>query len=101
MMKLPTGKPTKVPFTVSLVAPGNMIKVNTAYYRNHDANFAFSTLIHELGHCVGFTHTNGNDGVHIPGTPKADGLSFMNTSLNRFTGSLTKGDMLAIKYMYP
>jgi hypothetical protein len=58
------------------------------------------TVTHELGHTIGFHHTNTNSGTLIPGTPVTDNLSLMGTS-----GSpgrvLSAEDVKALEIMYP
>ncbi|WP_342329271.1 M57 family metalloprotease [Pedobacter sp. FW305-3-2-15-E-R2A2] len=71
-------------------------------------------LTHELGHCLGFRHTNwSSDGesqlpygsVLIPGTPSSDASSIMN-SASAFSGvpnwsSFSTFDIVAAKTLYP
>jgi hypothetical protein len=85
-------------FPTSGGAPYNSVKVNSNYLNtnNWDNNSITSILAHEIGHCIGFRHTDymdrsyscggayANEGassvgaVHIPGTPTtADPNSWM------------------------
>jgi hypothetical protein len=69
-------------------------------------------MVHELGHCIGFRHTNwqirgessGSVGaVWVPGTPTgSDASSVMNagTANNTWNG-FSPYDMSAVKYLYP
>jgi hypothetical protein len=58
------------------------------------------TVTHELGHTIGFYHTDSNSGTLIPGTPVTDGSSLMGSS-----GSpgrvLSAEDIKALEIMYP
>ncbi|MEO6978061.1 MAG: M57 family metalloprotease, partial [Mucilaginibacter sp.] len=86
-------------FPTSAGDPYNQIQMNTnaqAYGTNPDVNYLTSVLQHEMGHCIGFRHTDymnrafscggrrSNEGsagigaINIPGTPtKADAGSWM------------------------
>ncbi len=67
-------------------------------------------LVHELGHCIGFRHTNwyslgegsGSVGANqIPGSPTSDSNSVMNggTALNSWKG-FSNWDIFSVKYLY-
>lgn len=59
-------------------------------------------IAHELGHCVGLTHTNSNDGTPVPNFENSDANSIMN--MNSCDGSSTQfsnNDVGAIQYLYP
>ena len=60
------------------------------------------TLNHELGHNIGFAHTNSNDGLKIPGTPTNDAISVMNGG-QCGTGATTPSanDRSALRILYP
>ena len=88
-----------------LVSPGRTITYNSSS-RYSDYEYALTRMIHELGHCLGFQHTDGkfNNGpsVHIPGTPEKDKESLFNAVPTfNFRGRISEGDRKAIKYMYP
>ena len=96
--------------------PGSQIRINLDFY----SNMTMSTgqkrynIVHELGHCIGFRHTNwyglgegsGSSGLHnIPGTPTTgsnpDPNSVMNggTALNSWNGFSTH-DINAAQYLF-
>ena len=62
-------------------------------------------MVHEFGHCFGFSHTNtiddmgSREGVHIPGTRDQDWSSIMNN--NHGPSHPTVDDLKAIQYLYP
>ncbi len=101
--------------------PYSQIKVNSAYLGSSPgANYLGSILAHEIGHCIGFRHTdymdrsyscNGsyaNEGastvgaIHIPGTPTtADPNSWMLACIG--TGDdrpFNANDRTALNYLY-
>jgi hypothetical protein len=84
----------------SLVAPGNSIMINLPDFGNASTDVTYFTMMHELGHCFGFEHTDGPYGVHIPGTPEQDKNSIMTARRHKYHG-FTSGDMQAIHYLYP
>ncbi len=78
---------------------GNEVDINT-YYNYLNASYKTFALTHELGHSIGFTHTDGTYGDLIPGTPETDANSVMNSFVlpwNGFTGY----DLLAVNTIYP
>ncbi|KUG06610.1 M57 family metalloprotease [Solirubrum puertoriconensis] len=101
--------------------PYNSVKVNSAYLgSNPGTNYLATILAHEIGHCIGFRHTDymdrsyscggayTNEGastvgaVHIPGTPTtAEPNSWMlaciGTGANRYFDSY---DKTALNYLY-
>jgi hypothetical protein len=66
-------------------------------------------ITHELGHCVGFRHTNegSNQGNHVPGTPYTETASIMNsagaTEGNTVPNwsAFSSGDLTAVSVVYP
>jgi hypothetical protein len=78
---------------------GNGISINNYYSYLTTAQKVFA-LTHEMGHSVGFTHTNGTYGNLIPGTPELDPSSIMNSTVLSWT-SFTTYDVLAAKTVYP
>lgn len=102
--------------------PYNEIKLNTntqAYGANPDLNYVTSVIQHEMGHCIGFRHTDymnrayscggrrSNEGsagigaIRIPGTPsKADANSFMLACSNGGNRTFNVNDKIAMDYLY-
>jgi len=110
-------------FPTSSGAPFNQVKMNTnaaAYGSNPNLLYLASVLQHEVGHCIGFRHTDymnrafscgssgaGNEGasnvgaVRIPGTPSApDAASFMLACSNGGNRTFNANDVIAINYLY-
>lgn len=107
-------------FPTSSGAPYNEIKYAKKYTTYSDG-FMTTVLAHELGHCIGFRHTDymnrsyscgsgGNEGqetsgvgaVHIPGTPTGpDAASWMLACLSSTTNRpFNSNDVTALKYVY-
>lgn len=101
--------------------PYPTILVNTSYY-NDQANRQdlASTLAHEIGHCIGFRHTdfmsrrfscNGTDlnegqstsgAIHIPGTPvNPEANSWMLACSSNRDRPFTAYDIIALNTVYP
>lgn len=102
--------------------PYPQIKLNTntqAYGSNPDLNYVTSVIQHEIGHCIGFRHTDyfnralscggsrSNEGsggvgaVHIPGTPsRFDAESFMLACSNGGNRDFNANDKIAMDYLY-
>lgn len=102
--------------------PYNQVKMNTnaqAYGTNPDVNYVTSVIQHEIGHCIGFRHTDymnrayscggrrSNEGtagvgaILIPGTPsKADAESFMLACSNGGDRTFNANDKVAMDYLY-
>lgn len=78
---------------------GKEVTINTSY--NYlSAAYKIFTVTHELGHAIGFTHTDGTYGNLVAGTPETDPNSVMNSFIlpwNGFTGY----DVLAVTTVYP
>ncbi|MFA0964389.1 M57 family metalloprotease [Roseivirga sp. BDSF3-8] len=89
------------------------VLINPDFYSN--MNVSESTkrynMVHELGHCIGFRHSNyasrgesaGTVGaVQVPGTPASDGGSVMNggTALYSWAG-FSSYDQIAVRNLYP
>ncbi|MBB6499620.1 M57 family metalloprotease [Pedobacter cryoconitis] len=102
--------------------PFNQIQMNTnpaAYGSNPNLGYLTSVLQHEVGHCIGFRHTDyknrayscggsaSNEGtagvgaVQIPGTPSGpDAASFMLACSNGSDRTFNANDVIALNYLY-
>lgn len=98
--------------------PYNTISFNTAY-AGWNANTLATVMAHEMGHCIGFRHTDymnrayscgtgGNEGsagvgaIHIPGTPTGpSAASWMLACIGNGTNRpFTSSDVTALNYVY-
>ncbi len=113
-------------FPTSDGAPHNSIMINTYHFststNENNINYIATILAHEIGHCIGFRHTdymnrafscsgddfhegetaNGIGAVHIPGTPvTANANSWMlaciASGVNR---PFNSNDLTALNYVY-
>lgn len=80
-------------------APGVSVEINSNY-NSLAASSKLFAITHELGHTVGFYHTNQNTGIFITGTPTVDANSVMNSFVLPWNG-FTAGDILATGILYP
>ena len=102
--------------------PYNRVKMNTnqyAYGSNPDVKYVGSVIQHELGHCIGFRHTDYmnrsyscggsavNEGasnvgaIWIPGTPTGpDANSWMLACSNGGDRTFNSNDKTALNYLY-
>jgi len=109
-------------FPTSSGNPYNRILMNThpqAYGSNPNVNYVGSVIQHEIGHCIGFRHTDymnrafscgvgGNEGgtvspgaIHIPGTPSGpDSGSWMLACSNGGNRTFNSNDRIALNYLY-
>ncbi len=109
-------------FPTSAGDPYNQIKMNTnpqAYGTNPNVDYVTSVLQHEMGHCIGFRHTDYYDrsyscgghksneragsvgAVLIPGTPsQANAESFMLACSNGGNRTFNANDLVAMDYLY-
>lgn len=109
-------------FPTSSGNPYKEVQMNTnedAYGANPDINYLASVLTHEIGHCIGFRHTDymnrayscggrkvnegaaGVGAVRIPGTPSAaDADSWMLSCSNGGNREFNANDIIAINYLY-
>jgi hypothetical protein len=107
-------------FPTSSGDPYNEIKY-AKKYTTYSAGFMATVVAHEIGHCIGFRHTDymnrsyscgsgGNEGqettgvgaVHIPGTPTGpDAKSWMLACLSSTTDRpFNANDKVALDYLY-
>ena len=101
--------------------PYNTVNMNTYWYTSGiSVNALATTIAHEMGHCIGFRHTDymnrsyscggtatnegsaGVGAIHIPGTPTGASagswmLACSSTSTNR---PFTSADNTALNYLY-
>jgi len=111
-------------FPTSSGNPYNQIQMNTnaqAYGSNPDVNYVGSVIQHELGHCIGFRHTDymdrsyscggrkvneerpssGLGAILIPGTPSGpDAESWMLACSNGGNRTFNANDVIALNYLY-
>jgi hypothetical protein len=109
-------------FPTSTGDPYSTIKMNTnvyAYGSNPNVNYVGSVIQHELGHCIGFRHTDymdrsyscggaySNEGasnvgaILIPGTPSGpDANSWMLACSNGGDRTFNSNDVVALNYLY-
>jgi hypothetical protein len=108
-------------FPTSTGNPYNQVKMNTnqyAYGSNPDVRYVGSVIQHELGHCIGFRHTDymdrsyscggrkvneerpptGYGAILIPGTPSVpDAESWMLACSNGGNRTFNSNDVVAMK----
>lgn len=109
-------------FPTSSGNPYSQIQMNTnpqAYGSNPDLGYVTSVIQHEIGHCIGFRHTDymnrafscggarDNEGsagigaIRIPGTPsKADAGSWMLACSTGSDRTFNANDQVALNYLY-
>jgi lipid-binding SYLF domain-containing protein len=107
-------------FPTSSGNPHNTILVNRSYLDTWNTNTVVSILAHEIGHCIGFRHTDymnrayscggrrynegsaGVGAIHIPGTPtSADPNSWMLACIgNGVNRPFNANDVTALNYLY-
>lgn len=101
--------------------PYHEIKMNTnsqAYGTNPNPGYITSVLQHEMGHCIGFRHTDyfsrsscgkrkqnegtaGVGAIHIPGTPTGfNNESFMLACSAGTDRTFNSNDVIALSYLY-
>lgn len=80
-------------------SPGHVLTINTRF-NTMSASEKLFTMVHEMGHNIGFLHTNQTDGALIPGTPETDPNSVMNSFVLPWNG-FTNYDRIALRQLYP
>lgn len=100
--------------------PYSSVRVNRAYLDTWNINTVTSIIAHEVGHCIGFRHTDymnrsyscggspvnegsgGVGAVHIPGTPTGPSAgSWMLACIGNGTNRpFTSSDVTALNYVY-
>jgi hypothetical protein len=79
--------------------PGHVLTINTKF-NGMSASEKLFAMVHEMGHNIGFLHTNQTDGAIIPGTPETDPNSVMNSFVLPWNG-FTNYDRIALRQLYP
>jgi hypothetical protein len=79
--------------------PGHVLTINTKF-NGMAANEKLFAIVHEMGHNIGFLHTDQTDGAIIPGTPATDPNSVMNSFVLPWNG-FTNYDKIALRQLYP
>jgi hypothetical protein len=79
--------------------PGVSVEINSNY-NSLPATQKLFAITHELGHNIGFYHTNQTTGTLIPGTPTTDANSVMNSFVLNWNG-FTSADVNATRILYP
>ncbi|MCX8105229.1 MAG: M57 family metalloprotease [Ignavibacterium album] len=91
--------------------PGVLIQINLDYNNNENVSSGqkIYNMVHELGHCIGFRHTNWlsrgeaeMNAIHITGTPLGqDPNSVMNGGTASYTwNGFSNYDIKAAQYLY-
>ncbi|MDY8134202.1 M57 family metalloprotease [Aquimarina sp. 2201CG5-10] len=85
--------------------PFGTVTLNVDELIRFGATIRRNVVIHELGHCVGFRHTdwraNGEGGaINIPGTTENDTQSIM-WHTARGGGAFSNGDLIASRALFP
>lgn len=93
--------------------PGPTIYINPYYSNNYNSGQANLIMTHEIGHCIGFRHTNwrvresSQPAIAIPGTPDSgsnpDPSSIMNWDVaiqGRSWSGFSSNDTYATKVLY-
>lgn len=83
--------------------PGSLIRINqlSSYYNSNDLAALTRVITHELGHNIGYWHTNENFGCFINGTSSNDPASVMHSELNTSYSGFSSFDIAAHNILYP
>lgn len=111
-------------FPTSSGAPYNRIRMNTYWYSTStgstNVNYIATVMAHEMGHCIGFRHTDymnrayscggsatnegtaGVGAIHIPGTPTGPSANswMLACTGNNQNRPFTSADQTALNYVY-
>lgn len=107
----PSGTAAQASFP-SAANPGSSVLVNTSYSGSpNNSSTKLRNMVHEIGHTIGFRHTNWNSigetanpngAIQVPGTPPADNASVMNgNTATQSWSDFSTYDLLATKTLYP
>lgn len=111
---LPVGTLATSGFPYSYGAPYGYVKIKTGSFGSFtDVNIVGSVITHEIGHCIGFRHSDmynrcdgisekpGNMGaILIPNTPISDATSFMKSCSYFQNEPFTIMDIVALRAVY-
>jgi hypothetical protein len=81
-------------------SPGASICINIDAPGYTNDPMRVMAVTHEMGHAIGFHHTDTNNGTLIPGTPVMDDESIMST-IGSSTRVLSAEDVKAVEILYP
>ncbi|ELR68642.1 hypothetical protein C900_00186 [Fulvivirga imtechensis AK7] len=84
---------------------GPWMWINTYQPHNQSYGDKVALMVHELGHTLGYRHTDQGGGYHIPGTPSSDRYSVMNSGVPNGlwqynSAGWSYGDRAAINWAY-
>ena len=80
--------------------PGSTVEINTYYNTSLSALQKVFAITHELGHTIGFHHTDQTTGTTVSETPTSDANSIMNSTVLSWAG-FTPYDIIAFGVQYP
>jgi hypothetical protein len=103
------GTAAEAPGPSSAGLPGSFVQVNLRYTGPISDAIRKYVMVHEMGHTIGFRHTNwqGKEtaaqfggAIQISGTPATDANSVMNTGIRSWT-EFSYYDRIATRNLYP
>lgn len=77
-----------------------LICKNISIRRTATTTTRVNVIMHEIGHALGYFHTDSSDGIVLHGTPATDNNSIMYSNTTSST-SFTTGDKRANRLFYP
>jgi hypothetical protein len=81
---------------------GSLIEINKSYISGNSLDQRIRTIAHEIGHNIGFFHTNQSGGINVPGYPGTDAASLMNAGqCGSGATVLSSRDVNATVVLYP